>query len=188
MMRRGRGIHATLVFLSCLWLALPLPVSGQASGVLVMDLDRAYETSKFGQSMRDAFNVDNQSVTEENVTILNALKEEELQLTEDRANLSPEDFALAAANFDAKVQEIRRVRLEKIRLVEEHFKRLKPIFFQRIDPFFDVVMREFNATAILEKSSVVRSIEAIDITDLLVERVDQAFLASTANAGSEPKN
>jgi hypothetical protein len=39
-------------------------------------------------------------------------------------------------------------------------------------------MREFKATVILEKSSVLRSIEGIDITDLLVERVDEAFLAS----------
>jgi hypothetical protein len=37
-------------------------------------------------------------------------------------------------------------------------------------------MLEFNATAILEKNSVVRSNDAIDITNLLVERVDQAFL------------
>ena len=187
-MGRIWGSDTILLFLSCIWLALPLPVLAQASGILVVDLDRAYEKSKFGLSMRDAFNIDNQLVTDENVTILNALKEEELQLTEDRTTLSPEDFAIAAANFDTKVQEIRRLRLQKIRQVDERFKRLKLFFFQRIDPFFDVVMREFNATAILEKGSVVRSIAAIDITDLLVERVDQAFLASSENTGSDPKN
>ena len=187
-MGRIWGSDTILLFLSCIWLALPLPVLAQTSGILVVDLDRAYEISKFGRSMRDAFNLDNPVVTDENVTILNALKEEELQLTEDRTTLSPEDFAIAAANFDTKVQEIRRLRLQKIRQVDERFKRLKLFFFQRIDPFFDVVMREFNATAILEKGSVVRSIEAIDITDLLVERVDQAFLASSENTGSDPKN
>ena len=187
-MGRIWGNNTILLFLSCIWLALPLPVLAQASGILVVDLDRAYEVSKFGLSMRDAFNIDNQLVTDENVTILNALKEEELQLTEDRTTLSPEDFAIAAANFDTKVQEIRRLRLQKIRQVDERFKRLKLLFFQRIDPFFDVMMRDFNATAILEKGSVVRSIDAADITDLLVERVDQAFLASSENMGSDPKN
>ena len=187
-MGRIWGSDTILLFLSCIWLALPLPVLAQASGILVVDLDRAYEISKFGLSMRDAFNIDNQLVSDENVTNLNALKEEEIQLTEDLTTLSPEDFAIAAANFDTKVQEIRRLRLQKIRQVDERFKRLKLFFFQRIDPFFDVVMREFNATAILEKGSVVRSIEAIDITDLLVERVDQAFLASSENTGSDPKN
>ena len=187
-MGRIWGSDTILLFLSCIWLALPLPVLAQASGILVVDLDRAYEISKFGLSLRDSFNIDNQLVSDENVTILNALKEEEIQLTEDRTTLSPENFAIAAANFDTKVQEIRRLRLQKIRQVDERFKRLKLVFFQRIDPFFDVVMREFNATAILAKGSVVRSIEAIDITDLLVERVDQAFLASSENTGSDPKN
>jgi hypothetical protein len=51
-----------------------------------------------------------------------------------------------------------------------------------LSPFFDLVMREFKATVILEKSSVLRSIEGIDITDLLVERVDEAFSASQAIA------
>ncbi|MDO7616972.1 MAG: OmpH family outer membrane protein, partial [Planktomarina temperata] len=98
--------------------------------------------------------------------------------TEDRAKLSAKEFAAAAAAFDAKVQGIRSARLEKIRQVDEQFKNLKPLFFSRIEPFFDLVMREFNATVILEKRSVLRSIEGIDITDLLVERVDDAFLAS----------
>jgi hypothetical protein len=75
-------------------------------------------------------------VTDENVTILNALKEEELQLTEDRTTLSPEDFAIAAANFDTKVQEIRRLRLQKIRQVDERFKRLKLFFFPAYRPVF----------------------------------------------------
>ena len=44
-------------------------------------------------------------------------------------------------------------------------------------PFFDLIMQQFNATVILEKSSILRSIEGIDITELLVERVDEAYLA-----------
>ena len=166
-MGRIWGSDTILLFLSCISLAFPLPVLPQTSGILVVDLDRAYETSKFGLSIRDAFNIDNQLVTDENVTILNALKEEELQLTEDRTTLSSEDFAIAAANFDTKVQEIRRLRLQKIRQVDERFKRLKLFFFQRIDPFFDVVMREFNATAILEKGSVLLLYTSDAADDLL---------------------
>ena len=62
--------------------------------------------------------------------------------------------------------------------MDEQFKNLKPLFFKLIEPFFDLIMREFNATVILEKSSVLRSIEGIDITDLLVERVDDVYLAN----------
>ena len=172
------SVRVSSLLLSVLWWLLAAPLAAQETSILVVDLDRAYETSLFGKSMRLQFRQDNEVVAAENTLILNALKDEELQLTEDRATLSAEDFAAAAAAFDEKVQKIRSARLEKIRQVDEQFKNLKPLFFKRIEPFFDLVMREFNATVILEKSSVLRSIEGIDITDLLVERVDDAFLSS----------
>jgi len=171
-----------------LWVLFGAPVAAQETSILVIDLDRAYETSLFGKSMRAQFRQNNQALAAENAVILNALKDEELQLTEDRAALSAEEFAAAAAAFDEKVQKIRNARLEKIRQVDEQFKNLKPLFFQRIEPFFDLVMREFKATVILEKSSVLRSIEGIDITDLLVERVDDFFLTSEVIADPAAEN
>ena len=178
----ARSVRLGGLLFGLLWALLAAPVAAQEASILVVDLDRAYETSLFGKSMRAQFRQNNQALAAENALILNALKDEELQLTEERAALSAKEFAAAAAAFDEKVQEIRNARLEKIRQVDEQFKNLKPLFFQRIEPLFDLVMREFKATVILEKSSVLRSIEGIDITDLLVERVDEAFLASQAIA------
>ena len=171
------SVRLSVLRLIVFWTLLGAPLAAQERSILVVDLDRAYEISIYGKSMREQFRKDNQDVAAENTLILNALKDEELQLTEDRANLSAEEFAAAAAAFDAKVQKIRSTRLEKIRQVDEQFKGLKPQFFKRIEPFFDLIMQQFNATVILEKSSILRSIEVIDITELLVERVDEAYLA-----------
>ena len=52
--------------------------------------------------MREQFRKDNQDVAAENTLILNALKDEELQLTEDRATLSAEEFAAAAVHLTRK--------------------------------------------------------------------------------------
>ena len=187
-MARRIGIILALVTFSFIWTAFAQPVIAQSSGILVVDLERAYQISKFGIAMRDTFNIENKSFNQENTIILNSLKKEEIQLTEDRAILSPKDFSLAAKAFDKKVQKIRKLRLDQISIVEENFKLLKPLFFRRIDRFFDVIMKEFQATAIFEKNSVVRSDQAIDITDLLVKRVDQEFLANGANTEADPKN
>ena len=184
----ARSVRFCGLLFGLLWALLGAPVGAQETAVLVVDLDRAYETSLFGKSMRAQFQQNNQALAAENAVILNALKDEELQLTEERAALSAEEFAAAATAFDEKVQKIRKARLEKIRQVDEQFKNLKPLFFQRIAPFFDLVMREFKAAVILEKSSVLRSIEGIDITDLLVERVDDVFLASEAIEDSAAEN
>ena len=171
------SVRLSVLRLIVFWTLLGAPLAAQERSILVVDLDRAYEISIYGKSMREQFRKDNQDVAAKNTLILTALKDEELQLTEDRANLSAEEFAAAAAAFDAKVQKIRSARLEKIRQVDEQFKGLKPQFFKRIEPFFDLIMQQFNATVILEKSSILRSIEGIDITELLVERVDEAYLA-----------
>ena len=171
------SVRLSVLRLIVFWTLLGAPLAAQERSILVVALDRAYEISIYGKSMREQFRKDNQDVAAENTLILDALKDEELQLTEDRANLSAEEFAAAAAAFDAKVQKIRSARLEKIRQVDEQFKGLKPQFFKRIEPFFDLIMQQFNATVILEKSSILRSIEGIDITELLVERVDEAYLA-----------
>ena len=171
------SVRLSVLRLILFWTFLGAPLAAQETSILVVDLDRAYEISIYGKSMREQFRKDNQDVAAENTLILNALKDEELQLTEGRANLSAEEFAAAAAAFDAKVKKIRSARLEKIRQVDEQFKGLKPQFFKRIEPFFDLIMQQFNATVILEKSSILRSIEGIDITELLVERVDEAYLA-----------
>ena len=128
----ARLLRFSLLWLSLLWALLAAPLAAQEASILVVDLDRAYETSLFGKSMRAQFREDNQDVAAENTLLLNALKDEELQLTEDRTTLSAAEFAAAAAAFDAKVQEIRSARLEKIRQVDEQFKNLKPLFFSRI--------------------------------------------------------
>ena len=83
----------------------------QTNVILVVDLDKAYKMSKFGQSIRKAFQLENESFNEENNFILESLKQEEIKLTKDRQELSPEDFSEAADAFDTKAVAIRADRL-----------------------------------------------------------------------------
>ena len=156
-----------------------------SNGILIVDLDRAYNLSKFGQLIRKNFQLENQSFNKENSTILESLKEEEIKLTKDRESLSPEDFAKAAEAFDTRAVAIRAVRLEKIRIVDERFQGLKPLFFDRIRPIIVKIMREYDASVILEKNSVVWSLASIDITNVIVERVDKAFMKTSGNQKPE---
>ena len=152
-----------------------------SNGILIIDLDRAYNASKFGQSIRKNFQLKNESFNKENSAILESLKEEEIKLTKDRENLSPKDFAKAAVAFDTRAVKIRAVRLEKIRIVNERFQGLKPLFFERIRPIILKIMREHDASVILEKNSVVWSLASIDITSVIVDRVDKAFMMTNGD-------
>ena len=169
-----------LIFTIVCLLLTNVALAGQ-NGILIVDLDRAYNSSKFGQSIRKDFQLNNESFNKENSTILESLKEEEIKLTKDRESLSPEDFAKAAVAFDTRAVAIRAVRLEKIRIVNERFQRLKPLFFERIRPIILKIMREHDASVILEKNSVVWSLASIDITSVIVERVDKAFMKTSGD-------
>ena len=156
-----------------------------SNGILIVDLDRAYNASKFGQLIRKNFQLENQSFNNENSSILESLKEEEIKLTKDRESLSREDFAKAAAAFDKRAVAIRTIRLEKIRIVDEQFQGLKPLFFDKIRPIIAKIMREYDASVILEKNSVIWSLASIDITSVIVERVDKAFMKASGAQKSE---
>ena len=159
-----------------------------SNGILVVDLDRAYKSSKFGKLIRKNFELENQSFNEENDAILDSLKREEIKLTKERASLSPENFSKAAKAFDKKAVAIRAVRLDKIRLVDKKFQELKPLFYNQIRPIIEKIMREYDASIILEKNSVVWSLASIDITSLIVERVDKAFMDANGSQESELEN
>ena len=49
-------------------------------------------------------------------------------------------------------------------------------------------MHEYDASIILEKNSVIWSLASIDITSLIVERVDKAFMDANASQASELEN
>ena len=174
-----------------LTLAFVLPTNmalAGSNGILVVDLDRAYKSSKFGKLIRKNFELENQSFNEENDAILDSLKREEIKLTKERASLSPENFSKAAKAFDKKAVAIRAVRLDKIRLVDKKFQELKPLFYNQIRPIIEKIMREYDASIILEKNSVVWSLSSIDITSLIVERVDKAFMDANGSQESELEN
>jgi Skp family chaperone for outer membrane proteins len=65
---------------------------------------------------------------------------------------------------------------------------LKPLFFNQIRPIIKKIMSEYDASIILEKNSVIWSLVSIDITNLIVERVDEAFMDANGSQASEPKN
>ena len=67
------SVRVSSLLLSVLWWLLAAPLAAQETSILVVDLDRAYETSLFGKSMRAQFRQDNEVVAAENTVILNAL-------------------------------------------------------------------------------------------------------------------
>ena len=154
--------------------------SAQAGGVVVIQSEVVYRKSEYGQSLIAALTEERQSLDDENLAILRELEAEERMLTEARETMSSDDFAIAAEEFDRKVQRSREIQLSKIRAADLKRSKQINIFFKRISPIVQSVLVEYGAAIVFEKRNALVSLDSADITNIVIKRVDRAFLETDA--------
>ncbi len=111
-----------------------------------------------------------QEFAAENLRIQNELTAEERELTDRRAELSPEEFRDLANAFDARVQKLRAEQDEKGRLIRRATEEARLSFFR--DIIADIA-RARGAFVVLDHRYVVLSADAVDITDEAIRRINQ---------------
>ena len=152
----------------------------QAGGAVVIQSEVVYRKSEYGQSLIAALTEERQSLDDENLAILRELETEERMLTEARETMSSDDFAIAAEEFDQKVQRSREIQLSKIRAADLKRSKQINIFFKRISPIVQSVLVEYGAAIVFEKRNALVSLDSADITNIVIKRVDRAFLETDA--------
>jgi Skp family chaperone for outer membrane proteins len=168
-----------LLVLMAIWWGVG-PVAAQQLGVaqtaiLTVSSERMFAESAFGR--RVARDIESQSaiLAAENRRIEIELTAEEKELTERRPDMEPEAFRELADAFDAKVQDIRRTQDAKGRALVQFQEDEQVRFLQAARPILVELMRESGAGAILERSSVFLSANAIDITEAAIDRLDRVL-------------
>lgn len=149
-----------------------LPFGVPLSGVLTLRSDVLFSDSAFGRRVAREIDAEGAVLTAENRRIEAELRAEEQELTERRKIMEPEDFRRLADAFDQKVQEIRRVQDAKLEDINRMRDDARREFLTVSLPILQEIMRESGAGAILEKSTVLLSADAADITQLAIQRVD----------------
>ncbi|MEO9818753.1 MAG: OmpH family outer membrane protein [Paracoccaceae bacterium] len=142
------------------------------SPVLTVDTERLFSDSKFGQRVALALEKAGQDVQEENDRIAAELEAEELELTQQREVLEPEEFRTLAAAFDEKAERIRSERAEASRTLSRRLDEERRAFLAAAVPILQNIMLESGAAVVLEQRSVFISARAIDITSIAIERID----------------
>jgi len=146
------------------------PVTG--SMVLTLEQDRLFAESAFGRTSLARERTATVALDAENKQIEAALIAEEQDLTTRRAALPAEEFAALASDFDVKVERIRDEQDAKFRDLSRVRDDDRKAFLGVILPVLGDLMDEKGAVAILEKSTVILSLTAIDVTDEAIARVD----------------
>lgn len=160
-----------------LWLVLALPGAAQqvSPQVLIVDSDRLFVETLYGRKIAADLAAQAAALQAENDRIVQELTEEERSLTLRRPEMTPDAFRIAAEAFDAKVQDVRRVRDAKNLELQQSSAENRARFEERVQGIVANIMLERGAALVLEQRMVILSIRAANITDDAITRIDAAL-------------
>ena len=167
------------IFAVCFAILLA-PQGGQAqdvgvvqSDILVLDPDRLFNETAFGQRLNAEYQAQREALIARNRTLEAELEAEEQSLTDLRDSSSAEDFKELADAFDAKVQQIRRDSDRAVRDLERNRERAPIIFMRTVEPVLGQIMQDAGGAVVLDLRTVLLRANVIDITDLAIDRIDR---------------
>lgn len=157
-----------------IWLMLALPASAQqgAPQVLIIDSDRLFFETLYGRKIASDLAAQAAELQAENDRIVESLTLEERSLTLRRPEMTPEAFRAEAEAFDAKVQDVRRVRDAKNVELQVASAEARARFEDRVQGIVASIMLERGAVLVMEQRNVVLSVRAANITDDAIVRID----------------
>ncbi|MBR9763656.1 MAG: OmpH family outer membrane protein [Rhodobacteraceae bacterium] len=162
------------------------------SPILVVDSERMFSDSAFGQQLSERIETAAAEIAAENRRIEAELADEEQSLTERRPGMTSEDFRAMADAFDQKVTRIRRERDEAAAGLGQDSEAVRRQFLIAVEPVLYSLMQEAGSAVILERRTVFVTREVVDITDEAIRRIDDQLLQPdpapdpAGEAGSEP--
>ncbi|MEM9437007.1 MAG: OmpH family outer membrane protein [Pseudomonadota bacterium] len=182
-------MRVLLAALSLTWaatFAVAQDIGVPRSQILTIDLSRLFPETRLGQAILADMQEEFREFETENTRVAAAFRTEELALTEQRQTLSREEFAALAADFDARVRATREERDAIEAELTARSASLEAEFLQRVNPVLSQLIAEAGAGILIEKGTVLWSIDAIDVTDAAIARINQATRISPDRDGSEP--
>lgn len=149
--------------------------SEQLLPVAIIDQDRLFSESFFGQSFNKKFQEDANTLSEENRRIEKELSDEEDALTQKRQDLPNEEFRKLAAAFNEKVEKIRSIQSKKENDLNISRLEAQRIFFAKAEPVIIELMRDRRIQFILDKKSIFIARQSSDITDSVIKHINEAI-------------
>lgn len=169
--------------LLALILAVAAPVAAQQGGIAVVDQERMFRESAFGQRVLSEIDRRGEALAIENRRIEAELVAEERALTDLRPSLQPSEFRSRAQEFDEKVRGIRVEQDAKARALAGFQEEARQDFAARVAPILSRLLDEIDASILLDRRVVLSVEESADVTGRAVRRIDAAI-----GDGAEPQD
>jgi Skp family chaperone for outer membrane proteins len=154
-----------------------------ATPVLTIDQERLFAESQFGRAATERLTAEEAALVAENLKIETALEAEERGLTSQRPTMSADAFRVLADAFDVKVEGIRAAQRAKYTaLTAAHDEDQRRFFVEIAAPVIAQTMQDMGAVAVLDKQSIILSLQSIDVTAEVIARID-----ATMGDGTSPQ-
>jgi len=141
--------------------------------IVVLNQERLLSQSRYGQRIQREVEAAGSALAAENRAIEARLTEEELALTERRAEMTPEEFRPIAEEFDTRVNGIRAAQEAKSRALQQQAEAAQQEFFEITFPVLIEILRQRDASVLMDHRAVLLSAEGIDITEAAIAMVDE---------------
>ncbi len=152
-----------------------LPLVAQERGVAVVDQERMFGQSAFGQRVLSEIDARSEALAAENRRIESELTAEERALTDLRPDLEPSAFRDRARAFDEKVRAVRAEQDAKARALASYQDEERQDFARRVAPILSGLLGDLGAAVLLDRRLVLAAAPGTDVTAQAVERIDAAL-------------
>ena len=142
------------------------------SPILTLDQEALYARSQFGQALRAKIADEAAKLEADSRNMDAELEAEERALTQKRAEMTAEDFAPLAADFDKKAQDLRAQNAAAIDALRAKEQGGRKEFFTAASQVMGDFMVERGAAAIIDKGAVIVSLRGLDVTNDVIARID----------------
>ncbi|SEM87922.1 OmpH family outer membrane protein [Palleronia pelagia] len=140
--------------------------------VAVVDQERLFNDSQFGQRILAEIDRASTALAAENRRIEADLVAEERRLTDERPTLDPETFRARARDFDDRVTSLRQEQDAKLRAVGRLRDDARQVFYGRVGAILRDILAERGALVLLDRRAVLSVLDTADITDIAIARID----------------
>lgn len=160
------------------------PVADADLPFLFINQERLLTGSQVGQRLLAEEEAESEELRAEARAIDTAFEDEERRLTEQRTELSPEEFRELADDFDRRVIEARAEQDARSDALAQRFDLRRRQFYASIAPVLVQLMDRYEAKAILDETSVLLADQSINITDAVIAEIDATIVPP--EPGAEP--
>jgi Skp family chaperone for outer membrane proteins len=153
--------------------AAPPPPGGTPTArILMLDMRRIMALSKVGQDIQRQVEALKQQASKDLNGEAAGLKNEEAQLQQQAAILAPEVKARRIRDFQAKATAFQQKIQRRGGLIQGGVLKAQQQIEQALGPILQGIMKERGATILLDRSSILLAPNAIDVTQLVIQRLD----------------